>query len=194
MKQLALNQAVYPHCNQVIFKTTGWVDRVCQPPVLYQDSFLLPLIYIFWDSISLISFLNTWIDHLHNWGCWISISFAKVGRLLWCISLKLTLWHQLPHRSEHQHAADKGGDPEIIRESQRRRYADVGLVDRVLELDLEWRKARGSLDTLNMDFNKLTNEIKKLRVVSQSTTSINHCQSITNTRHILKQSFLSTSH
>lgn len=35
--------------------------------------------------------------------------------------------------------ADKGGDPEKIRESQRRRYADVGLVDRVVELDTEWR-------------------------------------------------------
>lgn len=66
----------------------------------------------------------------------------------------------------HGLPADQGGDPEIIRESQRRRFADVGLVDRVLELDLEWRKARGDLDTLNMDFNKLNNEIKKLRIVS----------------------------
>ncbi len=35
--------------------------------------------------------------------------------------------------------AEKGGDPEAIRESQRRRFADVGLVDKVLELDAEWR-------------------------------------------------------
>lgn len=35
--------------------------------------------------------------------------------------------------------AEKGGDPEVIRESQRRRYADVSLVDKVLELDQKWR-------------------------------------------------------
>lgn len=40
--------------------------------------------------------------------------------------------------------ADKGGDPEIVRESQRRRFADVGLVDRVLELDAAWREGEGS--------------------------------------------------
>eukprot|EP00887_Chlorella_sp_A99_P003561 scaffold7.g3561.t1 len=58
---------------------------------------------------------------------------------------------------------DKGGDPEIVRESQRRRFADVGLVDRVLELDAKWRESRGRLDTLNMEFNQLTNQIKELR-------------------------------
>lgn len=36
--------------------------------------------------------------------------------------------------------ADKGGDPELLRESQRRRYADVGLVDKVIELDQQWRQ------------------------------------------------------
>lgn len=35
--------------------------------------------------------------------------------------------------------AGKGGDPEVVRESQRRRYADVGLVDKVIELDGQWR-------------------------------------------------------
>jgi hypothetical protein len=35
--------------------------------------------------------------------------------------------------------AEKGGDPELVRESQRRRYADVSLVDKVVELDAEWR-------------------------------------------------------
>ena len=36
---------------------------------------------------------------------------------------------------------DQGGDPEIVRESQRRRYADVTLVDQVIEIDTEWRKS-----------------------------------------------------
>lgn len=34
---------------------------------------------------------------------------------------------------------EKGGDPERIRESQRRRYADVTLVDKVVEFDKKWR-------------------------------------------------------
>lgn len=35
---------------------------------------------------------------------------------------------------------DKGGDPETVRKSQRERYSDVSLVDRVLELDEKWRQ------------------------------------------------------
>lgn len=34
---------------------------------------------------------------------------------------------------------DKGGDPELVRESQRRRFADVAVVDRVIQLDHEWK-------------------------------------------------------
>ena len=36
--------------------------------------------------------------------------------------------------------ADKGGNPELVRESQRRRFADVTLVDKVIEADNVWRK------------------------------------------------------
>lgn len=35
--------------------------------------------------------------------------------------------------------AEKGGNPELVRESQRRRFADVTLVDKVIQLDQEWR-------------------------------------------------------
>lgn len=35
---------------------------------------------------------------------------------------------------------DKGGNPELIRESQRRRFADVAIVDEIIKLDQEWRK------------------------------------------------------
>ena len=41
---------------------------------------------------------------------------------------------------------DQGGDPDRIRKSQKDRYADVGLVDKVIEIDTEWRKTRGDLD------------------------------------------------
>lgn len=35
---------------------------------------------------------------------------------------------------------EKGGNPEKIRESQRRRFADVKIVDEVIELDKAWRQ------------------------------------------------------
>lgn len=35
---------------------------------------------------------------------------------------------------------EKGGNPEKIRESQRRRFANVDLVDEVIELDKVWRQ------------------------------------------------------
>ena len=36
--------------------------------------------------------------------------------------------------------AEKGGDPEKIRDSQRKRYKDVTLVDKVVDSDVKWRK------------------------------------------------------
>jgi seryl-tRNA synthetase len=35
--------------------------------------------------------------------------------------------------------AEKGGNPELVRESQRRRHANVDLVDIVIDLDNKWR-------------------------------------------------------
>jgi seryl-tRNA synthetase len=37
---------------------------------------------------------------------------------------------------------EKGGDPEKLRENQRKRYKDVKLVDQIVEKDEEWRKLR----------------------------------------------------
>lgn len=36
--------------------------------------------------------------------------------------------------------ADKGGNPEKIRENQSKRYKDTTLVDQVVEADAKWRK------------------------------------------------------
>lgn len=58
---------------------------------------------------------------------------------------------------------DKGGDPELVRESQRRRFADVSLVDKIIELDAEWRQVRFGLDQLNKEFNALNKEIATVR-------------------------------
>lgn len=52
---------------------------------------------------------------------------------------------------------EKGGDPEKMRENQKKRYKDPKLVDTVVEKDEEWRKVRFGADTLN----KLKNQASK---------------------------------
>ncbi|EDO47000.1 predicted protein [Nematostella vectensis] len=53
--------------------------------------------------------------------------------------------------------ADKGGNPDKIRENQSKRYSDVTLVDKVVEADTQWRKFRFSKD----NWNKLRNLCSK---------------------------------
>lgn len=52
---------------------------------------------------------------------------------------------------------DKGGDPEKIREIQRKRFKNVKLVDMVVDKDTLWRQLRHKADT----FNKLKNVCSK---------------------------------
>mmetsp|Transcript_7967 Transcript_7967/g.15991 ORF Transcript_7967/g.15991 Transcript_7967/m.15991 type:complete len:442 (-) Transcript_7967:641-1966(-) len=54
---------------------------------------------------------------------------------------------------------EDGGDPDKIRESQRRRFKDVEVVDRVIELDQEWRRLRFEMDGVNRDMNSTSKEI-----------------------------------
>ncbi|CAG0896011.1 unnamed protein product [Darwinula stevensoni] len=58
-----------------------------------------------------------------------------------------------------QFRSDKGGDPEKIRENQRKRYAKVDLVDAVVVEDNEWRKLRHKADNLNKLKNLCSKEI-----------------------------------
>eukprot|EP00118_Oscarella_pearsei_P025434 m.308174 g.308174 ORF g.308174 m.308174 type:complete len:487 (+) comp43501_c0_seq1:50-1510(+) len=53
--------------------------------------------------------------------------------------------------------SDKGGDPEKLRENQRKRYKDPALVDQVIQADSEWRKLRFQAD----NWNKLKNLCSK---------------------------------
>ena len=57
----------------------------------------------------------------------------------------------------------KGGDPNRIRESERRRFADPANVDLVIALDEQWREARGDLDALNRELKELQTTIGSLR-------------------------------
>lgn len=53
--------------------------------------------------------------------------------------------------------AEKGGNPDLIRTSQKNRYKNVQLVDDVIAADLEWRTLRYKFD----HFNKLKNTCSK---------------------------------
>ncbi|EFC45319.1 seryl-tRNA synthetase [Naegleria gruberi] len=53
----------------------------------------------------------------------------------------------------------KNGNPEIVRESQRRRHKDVALVDKVIELDAEWRKLTGEVNGIKNLGNIVSKEV-----------------------------------
>lgn len=55
--------------------------------------------------------------------------------------------------------ADQGGDPDKIRELQKKRFKDVAHVDKVVELDTKWRKLRFQADNWNKRRNICSREI-----------------------------------
>jgi len=59
---------------------------------------------------------------------------------------------------------DQGGDPELVRETQRRRYKPVEDVDAVIAADEKWKKTRYEMDQCNSNINKLNDEIKKKKM------------------------------
>ncbi|KAL2491889.1 Serine--tRNA ligase [Abeliophyllum distichum] len=67
---------------------------------------------------------------------------------------------------------EKGGDPEKIRESQRRRFADVALIDEVIKLDKEWRQRQFELESLRKDFNKINKEVARLRISGEDASGM----------------------
>ncbi|KAJ1917001.1 Cytosolic seryl-tRNA synthetase [Tieghemiomyces parasiticus] len=54
---------------------------------------------------------------------------------------------------------EKGGNPELIRESQRRRGASVELVDEIIAKYEDWKSTRFDLDQLNKEINRIQKEI-----------------------------------
>ncbi len=59
--------------------------------------------------------------------------------------------------------ADQGGDPEVVKKSQRRRFADETVVDSLIDMDTRWRSLRGKLDDLAKERNAIQKEIQALR-------------------------------
>ncbi|KAI3707137.1 hypothetical protein L6452_25388 [Arctium lappa] len=66
---------------------------------------------------------------------------------------------------------EKGHNPEIIRESQRRRFASVEIVDEIIHLDKEWRQRQFELEQLRKDFNRINKEVAKLRIAGEDASS-----------------------
>ncbi|XP_010679305.2 serine--tRNA ligase [Beta vulgaris subsp. vulgaris] len=67
---------------------------------------------------------------------------------------------------------DKGGDPDRIRESQRLRFADVAIVDEIIELYDEWRKRQHEYDNLRKDFNKINKEVARLKIAKEDASEM----------------------
>ncbi len=59
--------------------------------------------------------------------------------------------------------ADQGGDPEAVKKSQMRRFADEAMVDSLIDMDTRWRSLRGKLDDLARERNSIQKEIQALR-------------------------------
>ncbi|XP_049302782.1 serine--tRNA ligase, cytoplasmic-like [Bactrocera dorsalis] len=55
--------------------------------------------------------------------------------------------------------SDKGGNPDAIRENQKKRFKDLALVETVIEQDTEWRQRRHRADNLNKAKNLCSKEI-----------------------------------
>ncbi|KAF9999598.1 Cytosolic seryl-tRNA synthetase [Entomortierella chlamydospora] len=54
---------------------------------------------------------------------------------------------------------ERGGEPELIRESQRRRHESVEIVDEIIALYEDWKKTRFNLDQLNKKSNAIQKDI-----------------------------------
>uniref|UniRef100_A0AAR2KB42 Serine--tRNA ligase, cytoplasmic n=1 Tax=Pygocentrus nattereri TaxID=42514 RepID=A0AAR2KB42_PYGNA len=67
---------------------------------------------------------------------------------------------------------DKGGDPEIVRDTQKKRFKDVALVDNLVQADTEWRKCRFTADNLNKAKNLCSKSIGEKMKVSNSLREI----------------------
>ncbi|KAK1652285.1 hypothetical protein QYE76_070090 [Lolium multiflorum] len=67
---------------------------------------------------------------------------------------------------------DRGGDPELVRKSQRKRGKPVELVDEVIALDEAWRKTQFDLDKIRQELNKTSKEIGKLKAKKLDATEL----------------------
>ena len=63
--------------------------------------------------------------------------------------------------------ADKGGNPQEVIDSQKKRFKSTEIVEKSLELDKQWKEVRQKCDTAGMNLNAVNNEIKKKKKESK---------------------------
>ncbi|KAJ2737731.1 Cytosolic seryl-tRNA synthetase, partial [Coemansia sp. BCRC 34301] len=68
--------------------------------------------------------------------------------------------------------AEKGGNPELIRESERRRNGKPQLVDEIIEQYQEWTSAKFELDEVNRSINAVQKEIGQKMKAKEDATEI----------------------
>jgi len=56
---------------------------------------------------------------------------------------------------------EKGGNPDLVRESQRQRGSDVTLVDQVIALDNEWRQSIFEYDNLKKESGQMSKQVQE---------------------------------
>jgi seryl-tRNA synthetase len=78
---------------------------------------------------------------------------------------------------------DKGGDPEAVRESERRRFRDGKLVDQVLELDAQWVSKKFELDEKRKEVNKVQAQVTERKKASKGT---DECTDLLKQKEILE--------
>ncbi|CAH8254541.1 unnamed protein product [Arabidopsis lyrata] len=61
-------------------------------------------------------------------------------------------------------------NPEIIRETQRRKFASVEVVEEIIILDQVWRQRKYEYDCARKDFNKTNKEVAKLKISDADAT------------------------
>nr|ACG48959.1 hypothetical protein [Zea mays] len=61
---------------------------------------------------------------------------------------------------------DKGGNPDLIHESQCSRFTSVELVDEVIALDKAWRERQFELDKIRQELNATSKKIDKLKAAN----------------------------
>jgi len=63
-------------------------------------------------------------------------------------------------------------NPEIIKKSEKKRFKDPSVVDKVIEFDNKWRKRLNELQKLKHEKNELSNKIAKLKKEKKSTEDL----------------------
>merc|ERR1719343_2010489 len=62
---------------------------------------------------------------------------------------------------------DKGGDPDVVRASEKKRFRKTDLVDEIIELDNQWVKAKFNLDQKRKEANVVQKNIKDRKTASK---------------------------